>query len=319
MLIRFLFLLIIIFHHNFSYSQTCCSGGIPVSNNIGMSILEKGMFQVGLSYDYNNLNTLKEGNIELDDNSRKRITQSVLLNLGYNITENWTVEALLTWVNQKREISSPFGVNLSETKGIGDWIVLSRYRFVNNDKIEVSSGLGLKLPIGKHDLKNSQGIVLNADIQPGGNALDYIFMSTISRKFNFRRSFIFSSRFVYRIAGENNEYQKINKYKFGNEFQFFLTVSDQFLLLKQVFSANLSVKYRNAKNDLINNNKIPNTGGNWLFLIPKISYNITPNILVNSGVEIPLSANVTGLQLSPSYRFNLGIVFRLNNNKLIKL
>ena len=49
------------------FSQTCCSGGIPLSNSIGLPIENKGAFQFGLSYDYNNLNTLNSGDDELDD------------------------------------------------------------------------------------------------------------------------------------------------------------------------------------------------------------------------------------------------------------
>ena len=54
-----------------TYSQTCCSGGIPLSNSIGLPSSSQGTFLLGLSYDYNNLNTLNNGNTELDDNSKK--------------------------------------------------------------------------------------------------------------------------------------------------------------------------------------------------------------------------------------------------------
>ncbi|MBL4939411.1 MAG: hypothetical protein JKY16_03905, partial [Lutibacter sp.] len=42
-------------------AQTCCSGGVPLSNNIGLEILAKGTTQFGINYDYNNLNTLNDG------------------------------------------------------------------------------------------------------------------------------------------------------------------------------------------------------------------------------------------------------------------
>ena len=55
-------------------AQTCCSGGIPLSNNIGMAILEEGTTQIGISYDFNNLYTLNNGSEELDDDARLCIT-----------------------------------------------------------------------------------------------------------------------------------------------------------------------------------------------------------------------------------------------------
>ncbi|MDO5974688.1 hypothetical protein [Flavivirga jejuensis] len=33
-------------------AQTCCSGWIPLSNNISLPLSEKGTIQIGLNYDY---------------------------------------------------------------------------------------------------------------------------------------------------------------------------------------------------------------------------------------------------------------------------
>ncbi|WP_348717661.1 hypothetical protein [Tenacibaculum sp. 190130A14a] len=282
-----------------------------------MSMEDKGVFQFGISYDYNFLNTLKEGNNTLRDNTRKRITHSALLNLSYNITNNWAFEVLLTWVNQKREISSAFGVNLSETTGIGDWVVLSRYKFVNNKTLSISSGIGLKLPTGKSDITSSNGIVFNADIQPGSNTLDYIVMSSLDLKTSFRESFSVFSRIVYRVTGENDQYQEVNRYKFGNELQFFLGATDQFLLFKQIFNPSISVKYRNAQRDLLNGRDIPNTGGDWIFLIPRFSLELTNRMALNSSVEVPIYANLKGIQLTPTYRFNVGIIYKFKKREKI--
>lgn len=317
MSIRFLSLLIFTFFSNFTYSQTCCSGGVPISNNIGLEILEKGALLVGVSYDYNKLETLKEGRTVLNDNSRRRITQSVLVNLGYNLTDDWTIEALLSWVNQEREIFSNFGNSINQTKGVGDWILLSSYRYLNKEDLQVSSGLGIKLPTGSHELTDERGIVLNADLQPGSNSLDYIFITSLSKSFSFRRSLNLSSRVVLRFTGVNKEYQKINSYEFGDEIQFFLGVSDQFLIFKELFSTGLTLKYRKANQDIINNNKIPNTGGEWLFVVPNISYLLNKNFALRFNVEVPIYSKLTGVQLTPDYRANIGVVYKLFKNKKI--
>ena len=84
------FLCILSTLYTLSYNaQTCCSGGIPLSNNIGMPISEKGILQIGVNYDYNNLNTLNSGTETLNDNSRLRTTHSVLLNASYAITNKF--------------------------------------------------------------------------------------------------------------------------------------------------------------------------------------------------------------------------------------
>ncbi len=109
------------------YAQTCCSGGIPLSNSIGLPIENKGTWQINVSYDYNNLNTLNSGSDKLDDDSRLRTTQSLLLNTGYTLNNNLSVELLMTYVNQKREIEQFGNKNVDETYGLGDGVLLFKY------------------------------------------------------------------------------------------------------------------------------------------------------------------------------------------------
>lgn len=300
-------------------SQTCCSGGVPLSNNIGLPILEKGTWQIGMFYDYNNLNTLNNGTESLNDNSRLRITHSVLLNLGYSITNNLSVEGLFTWVNQRRNITQFGNSNLDQTSGIGDAIVLGRYRIVNKPDYELSFGAGAKLPIGSTTNRNDGGIILNADLQPGSNALDIIYITSFSKRFSFRPSMNFSTRVTYRSTGTNDEYLGSSNYKFGNEFQAFLSLSDQFLLFKQIVVPSISFKYRDVKRDKIDGNEITSTGGNWIFLIPDFSINLTPQILFTTRLEVPLYANVKGTQLTPTYRITTGVSIQLTKKREIQI
>lgn len=321
MLIRFLFFLITIFFFNTVYSQTCCSGGVPLSNNIGLPFLEKGGSQFGVFYDYNNLNTLNEGGKKLQDNSRLRITNSILFNFSYNITERLLVEGLISWVNQKREITQLSNLNLDESSGIGDGVLLLRYMILNKENYSLIAGIGGKVPIGSTKEVNDLGIRLNADLQPGSNSFDILFTSTLIKRFNFRRTTNLIGRLTYRKTGVNSEYQEINEYKFGNEIQGFLGVSDSFLVWKQILNPSLSFKYRKAYADKLNNTKIANTGGDWLFLISSVSLKITPKINFSTSLEVPLYANVDGIQLTPTYRINTGISiqFSKKNKKSINL
>lgn len=302
-------LIIIIFNSPKINSQTCCSGGVPLSNNIGLPLLEKGILQMGVSYDYNNLNTLNDGSEKLDDNNRLRVTHSILLNFGYSITDKLSVEGLFSWVNQRRRILT--NNTLSESSGIGDAILLARYKLLNKNDWTLSVGGGAKLPTGSTDEKSDIGIVLNADLQPGSNALDAIFLTSISKQFNFRKSLTFSSRLTYRNTGVNKEYQKINNYKFGNETQFFFSVTDQFLLFKSIFRPNLTLKYRSVLNDEINSKEISNTGGQWFFLKPSFSLELMDNISLLSSIELPIYSKVEGIQLTPTYRLNVGVLIQL--------
>lgn len=297
-------------------SQTCCSGGVPLSNNLGLPIEESGIWQFGLNYDYNNLNTLNAGSTKLDDNSRKRITNSVLFSGAYSITDRFALEALLSWVNQTRTITQFGNENFTETSGIGDAVLLAKYAFPEalGSKSTVSLGLGTKAPLGKSDLTNEDGFLLTADLQPGSGAWDALGWLSLSKAFDFRPSATFSGNFIYRSTGVNNSYlNNTSTYEFGNVFQANVGYTDQFLLFNTVFNPGLIFKYRNASIDKINSINLPNTGGEWVFIRPELSVNIITNLLVTLRLELPVYSYVVGTQLTPTTRFTAGVYFKLNN------
>ncbi|PHQ57488.1 MAG: hypothetical protein COC16_00945 [Lutibacter sp.] len=298
---------------NAAKAQTCCSGGIPLSNNIGLAILEKGTTQIGINYDYNNLNTLNDGSEKLDDDSRLRVTHSVLFNVSYAITDKLSVEGLFTWVNQRRKITQFGNENLDQTSGIGDGLLLMKYNFPNaiGENTDLNIGFGTKIPFGSSTNKSDQGITLNADLQPGSNAWDLIYWSSISKSFNFRPSFNISTRFIFRSTGTNNSYFGDSTYKFGNELQAFIGFSDQFLLFKTSTTPSIFIKYRNANHDKIGGFNIANTGGNWVSIMPDFSVNIKTNIVFSTTFELPIYSNVDGTQLTPTYRLTTRVLFTI--------
>ena len=316
---KFLFFVMALISSTFdSYAQTCCSGGIPISNSIGLPIENKGSWQFGLSFDYNNLNTLNSGSDRLDDDSRLRVTQSLLLNTGYTITNDLSVELLLTYVNQKREISQFGNVNIDETNGIGDGVLLFKYNI--NELFSPTStlrvGAGPKIPIGATDLEDDNGILYNADLQPGSGAWDLIIWSSYLQRFSFRPTGTFSLIGIYRYTGTNNNYfNNTTTYRFGNEFQGFINYTDEFLLFKTLINPGLSLKYRWAGKDEIGESSLESTGGKWVNIIPSIDIRLSNKLFFISKVEIPLYSYVEGTQLTPTFRFTAGLFLTLSKKK----
>lgn len=296
-------------------SQTCCSGGIPLSNNLGLLNEGKGGLQLGLNYDFNNLHTLNSGKDQLDDDSRKRLTHSALLNFGYSISDRFSIETLFTWVNQRRAIDQFGNTDLQQTSGIGDAVLLLKYDFPKTigDKSNLSIGAGTKVPLGSYSEVDGSGITYIADLQPGSGAWDLILFASLSKNFDFRPTTTFSGRIIGRLTGENKNYlDGASTYEYGDEFQVFLGVSDQFLLFNTITNPGLNFKYRKAKKDIIVDNELDNTGGNWVFIIPSIGFQLTPKILFQTKAEIPLIAKVDGTQLTPTYRITSGFLFNLS-------
>jgi len=302
-------------------SQTCCSGGIPLSNNLGLPSSEKGTLLLGLNYDYNNLNTLNIGSENLNDDSRLRTTNSVLLNAGYSITNKLSVESLFTWVNQRRIISQFDNENLDQTSGIGDAIFLVKYNFSNllGENSAFNIGVGTKIPLGSSTETNDLGIVLNSDLQPGSNAWDTVYFSFLNKSFGFNPSLNFYSRLFFRNTGTNSSYQNDLSYRFGNEFQLFIGASHQLIFFKTLANPGLSFKYRAASKDKIDNFDLDNTGGEWISIIPNISVDINPKVLFMSKVELPIYSKVEGTQLTPTYRITFGCLISIALKQNLKI
>ncbi len=319
MKLNYLFLLTCFLIVSSLNSQTCCSGGIPMSNNLGLENLGKGVLQVGLNYDFNNLNTLNAGTTNLKDDSRQRITHSVLFNADYSFTNDLSIEALFTWVNQRRIIDQFGNTDLQQTNGIGDAVIMAKYRFTKilGESSSISIGIGAKIPLGSFDEVNNIGITYIADLQPGSGAWDMILFNAISKNFDFRPTATFFWKAIYRSTGTNTDYlDGAQVYEYGNEIQLFAGVSDQFLIFdKKLISPSLSVKYRNAKRDEIDGIQLNNTGGNWIFLIPGMSIDISQNISFQVKAELPIISNVDGTQLTPTFRLSSGFLMKFNLKK----
>jgi hypothetical protein len=310
--------LLSIFLYQYTFTQTCCSGGVPLSNNLGLSNEGKGSLQVGINYDYNNLNTLNAGSRRLDDDSRQRITNSILANIGYSFSDKLSIETLLTWVNQTRTITQFGNENFTETSGIGDAVVLLKYAFPNLFKSNtvLNIGIGSKIPLGRSDILTEQGIQLTADLQPGSGAFDGIGWLSLSKRLNFRPTATFSSSVTYRFTGVNDSYlNNTSTYEFGNVFQANLSYVDEFLLFKKIINPGLVIKYRKSTVDKIDDSNIPNTGGEWIFTRGEINIELSENLSFINKIEIPIYSYVDGTQLTPTSRFTTGFTYRFQKKQ----
>ena len=315
--IVWLILVLLIFNHN-SYSQTCCSGGVPLSVNIGLPASEKGSWQFSLSYDYNQLKTLKSGDTELDDNLRERLTQSILFQTGYTFNNRLSADLFLSYVRQERHIFTNIGTNSTITNGIGDGVLLIKYNILPEHATTTALvGIGPKIPFGVTDKTSENGIALPADLQPGSGAWDAVFWATFSRSLGFRPSMSVSVTSTYRATGVNPDYLGSIEYEFGNDLQIITGIADQFVIGGAIWDPSVSFRYRKAQKDKNNGVEIEATGGEWVFLIPGLRYSFNQNMALNISMEIPLYSFVNNTQLTPTSRFTVGIYYKLNKKGLL--
>jgi hypothetical protein len=263
------------------------------------------------------MNTLKQGRQTIRDQSRRRLTQSFLFETGYSISNRLYISGLFTYVLQTRRVDQFGSVNRDFLHGVGDAVLLLSYRFAGEreDKWELIAGLGPKIPLGRSDMANNDGITYNADLQPGSGAWDMIVWGLLSREGIIRPSTNLSLRMIYRYTGTNPDYLEFTTYNFGHEFQAIAGISEQFLLGRHILDPSLILRFRHAGPDLLGGNPLPNTGGQWVYLVPGLVYHPGPDFHVRLAGEIPVYANLQGIQLTTSFRITAGIYFRLTRSK----
>ncbi len=300
----FLLLILITLHVN----GQCCSGGVPMSGNIGLPSSEKGTWQFTVNYDLNVLETLKAGTETLDDQSRRRETHAALIEAGYTISNKWSVDLFLSFVRQERTINQRgFSEDFVYTQGIGDGVLLVKYKVTP----KFTAGIGAKLPIGASDRVRSNGTFLNADLQPGSGAWDQVVYGSYTTQLSFRPTLTLSATGIHRFTGTNNNYfdngVSSSTYTFGDETQFIVALADRFILGSVIIDPSLKVRYRRAGRDFFNDAEFPASGGDFVFVNPGLSYAINPKLSYQFNVELPVFARVTDTQLSPTVRFNTGV------------
>ena len=313
-----LFILIL----NEANSQTCCSGGVPISGNLGLPPGSGGTWQFSLGYDVNVLKTLMDGREVLDDQSRERVTQSILFQSGYSITDRFSADLFFSYVKQERTINQFDRTDYTSTNGIGDAALLFKYSLSksSSNKFLFTIAAGPKFPTGRSDFIRDDGIPLNADLQPGSGSWDGLFWGNGIYKFDFRPTLNISSTAIFSYKGKNNQYLGEQTYQFGNELQVLLSVNDNFLVGKKIIDTSIFFRYRKALSDRFNDATMPSTGGQWIFLAPSLAYNFSQKFAANATFEIPIFSEVEGTQLSPTYRMNIGVFFKLNKkNELFKI
>ena len=251
------------------WGQTCCSGGVPLSGNLGMPAADKHTWQFAISYDLNVMKTLKVGTEKLNERNRQRITHSAMLQTGYTLSDRFSADLFVPFIRQERNIINPAGLesDFQSTTGLGDMVFLLKYNLVNKGPLLWTIGAGPKFPTGASDVTDN-GILLGADLQPGSGAWDGVIWSNLVHQIQSRKSMSLSLTANYRLTGTNDNFRLNQSYKFGRDFQAIGGIADRVLIGKILVdpSYHLGIERSNRMKQV--NLKFPIPEANGCLLIP---------------------------------------------------
>ena len=146
------------------YSQGCCSGGggSPMADGAASGVLPAGHFEVLTTYKHTGSNRFMSGDRDTIPFFESLNSNYFFLKTDYGISDKFTFSASVgyylnrtitefpdtTFVNGEMHIER----NKVESSGFGDLILFPRYNVLQTKgtrPIELSLGLGIKIPIGR--------------------------------------------------------------------------------------------------------------------------------------------------------------------------
>ncbi len=296
-------------------AQACCSGGVPVGGTLGLGTADPKAVQFLLTYDHNVIRDLMDQETLLSDDTRSRLTRSFLMEVNYGIHERFAFTMVLPFVRQERSIREYNNqIGFTRAQGLGDMVFLLKYRILNpqhNPNSEWLVGAGPKIPTGRTDFKNNQGLTMVADMQPGSGSIDGMFWSFYQKSNFLIKPMSLLGILTYRASGKNHNYNQTQVYQFGNEFQANLGVNYN-LFAHWPMDVFVFGRYRSQTVDLVDGNTFPGSGGKWVYAIPGLSVHFNPDLSLRAWADFPLYRSLNGSQLTTSYKYSLSLFFNLS-------
>ena len=250
-----------------------------------------------------------EGNI-IEPNHHREIKTTnnlVQLDLSYGITADFTMQIAVPFFNQRVHehfdgISAvnPEGTFFRSdgTDGFGDVRVIGKYNLITTTKHFLVGGLGIKLPTGEYNLRDSFGAINEPTLMPGTGSFDGIASVFYAYQiFPHQLDAFFSGS--QQVTTENSR-----EYLFGD-----ITLLNAGFGYQVLPYLNLSgqVNARYQPHDEFLGQDVDGTGGEWINLSPGIRLRPNSTIQLYAFGQVPIYQRVNESNLVPSWGIMFGI------------
>ncbi len=286
-------------------ATTCSCAGVPILGAMQSASPNNNQWFLASTYEFHDLSDLVSGSSSVPDQTgRGRTSQALILEASKGLSEKWSFSALLSAVEHERDIG---GVN-DTVAGLGDAIVMFKYspkKISLYSKNALSFGFGARLPIGVDDA-SSQGVTLAEDLQPSTGAYGGIAWAHAAHAFNEATSARIYSLLTYTYNGDNDR-----DYRFGHATTASIGMSYQ---TQTPWGFNVELLYRHSERDQRSSVDIPNTGGEWLDVLPAVQYHLNEALALHASVKIPLTRDLNDeLQFTTKYALRLSLPWIFGN------
>jgi hypothetical protein len=259
--------------------------------------------------DFNNIGDLYAFDTKIDNSNISRKTNTLLLQTNYGLTDRLSVSLLVPYINKSEQVNLRGKTKKVSSNTIGDLSMLLQYALIRKrELLNVVVGGGIKLPTAPTQIDDPETqTILLPSLQPGTGSYDFLFLSQFQFSIPSRKSLGLTQAFTYQLTGTSSNFATFNSYKFGNEFRMYSTVSDQFVLFNKIFTPSVTLIWSNRQSDTFDGFEDANTGGNWWYISPGVTFQLTANVGFLGQADFPIYRKVIGFQIIPSYIIRAGI------------
>ena len=277
--------------------------------------LKPGKFSVDVRWDFTEFDDLsaadiarkaeRAGSIDLLDRS------SVYgLSLGYGVTENFQLGLSIGYYNAigSREAEVEEGgaptYTHSNPDGLTDLLLTGKYRVYRGPIGQIALLGGVKMPTGRHDVRNNLGERLEPSATAGTGSWDFVVGAAWSRFLTPQLTVDASAQYTLRT--EHDDFRLGNRFDAGLALAYRLTEDIEHYPQFGVF---VEANIRHLAKSKDHGARDENTGGTALFITPGVRAAFCKGASFTVAPQFPVVQDLNGEQLETQFRiiasFNL--------------
>lgn len=290
-------------------------------------IAEAGKIAVDLSYRFIPTDTPQTGSHKTDISINPAISYSsgaivpdahqeirtdnelVQLDVAMGVSERTSVAVSVPVVNNRLhehyDLDAGGEFSAQTFSGFGDIRIMVRHAHLRQLRHQFIGGIGVKTPSGVYKLRDAEGEIMEAGVQPGTGSWDPIVTAYYSYQIRPRALDWFVSG-SWQYATENSL-----DYRFGNTGILNAGINDRVSVGGRDVVLTAQVNARNAPRDEFLGMDVPSTGGTFIY--------VTPGVRVETGeasgfyahIQIPAYQRVNETNLVPGYALIIGFSHQL--------
>jgi hypothetical protein len=275
-----------------------CRCSDPVFSALGEGLYTYGGFQVAL--DWTRLDQSQGAGERLEE----QVRHSVVATISYGWRERLTFVAQVPYTfNHLTE-----GEDVETADGVGDPAFSVYVRLWSSEfsgglgrRAWISAVVGVKTPWGRNDVTND-GVRLDEHVQPGTGATNLV--GGLSGLYLLDENSSIYASAAYTGTGRNDF-----GYKYGDNVQANLVYERK---LTDWLDGVVELNFLDAKRDQVDTLGVPDpdTGGQTLYVTPRVGVNIVRGLVARAAVQIPVWENLNGIQdVKPAFTAGLTYVF----------